>query len=267
MNNQNHIDQRVQDLLNGSIDGELSSSDQDELDRLLASSDEICETYKELKAFAGLLDSLPDIEPPQYLQESIERQVSLPVQSNRHEEKQGFFGAWFPAHWLRTGFALAAGAVITVGVYQVGSGPITPEDASNMVGTVVKSQATGQGDLLDSIHIFTDTLTGRVELWEKADMFSLNVQLDSDGPTQLVVDFAGRGLEFEGISRMQDNKDIVSVAQGSVNVASSGEKRYTINLRSTTHAQGQEITPLGLEFFANHLLVHEAELSISERQK
>ncbi len=264
MSERNHIDQRIQELLFGSIDGELGAADQHELDKLLASSAEIRDLHEELKAFTGLLDTVPDLEPPKYLKKSIESQVRLPVQSVRHEEKQGFFGTWLPAHWLQTGFAVAAAAVLTIGVYQVGSTPVSPEDANNLVGTMVKSQATAQGELLDSIHIFTDTLNGRVELRNKDDLFSLDVQLDSDGPAQLVVGFAGRGLEFEGISRTQDNKDIVSMAEGSVNVASSGKKRYTINLRSTADAHGQEIAPLELEFFANHLLVHEAELSISE---
>jgi hypothetical protein len=136
------------------------------------------------------------------------------------------------------------------------------EDATNLVGTVIRSQAAEQGELLDSIHIFTDTLSGRVELRKKGDLFTLDVQLNSDGPTQVVVDYAGRGLEFEGITRMQDQNDAVSIVDGSVNVASSGEKHYTLNLRRTTNSEGQKIAPLGLDFFANHILVHEAELSI-----
>jgi hypothetical protein len=265
MNEQKHMDQRAQNLLNGGIDGELSTAELDELDSLLAGSGQMRDLNEELKTFAGLLDGLPEVEPPQHLQESIERQIRLPVQSNRHQEKQGFFGTWLPAHWLRTGFALAAGAVLTVGVYEMGSAPITPEDATNLVGTVVERPEAGQGKLLDSIHIYTDTLNGQVDLRNKDDLFTLDVQLDSDGPAQLVVDFAGRGLEFEGITQMQDRKDAVSIVADAVTVTSSGEKRYTLNLRRTTNAEGQKITPLELDFFANHILVHEARLGISQQ--
>ena len=261
MNEQNQVNQRTQDLLNGGIDGELGTAGQEELDLLLAGSDKVRDLNEELKNLTSLLDELPEREPPQYLQSAIERQVRLPVQSNRHEEKQGFFGTWFPARWLRTGFALAAGAVLTVGVYEMGSEPITAEDAANLVGTVVKSQAMDQSELLDSIHIFTDTLNGLVELRNKNDLFTLDVQLNSDGPTQVMVDFAGRGLEFEGITRKQDRKDAVSIADGSINVASSGEQRYTLKLRRITEMQGQEIAPLKLEFFSNNTLVHKAELT------
>lgn len=265
MNEHKHIDQHAEDLLNGSVDGILSAAEQDELNSLLAGSAQLRDHNEELKTFTGLLDGLQEVEPPAHLQESIEQQIRLPVHSNRHEEKHDFFGTWLPAHWLRTGFALAAGAVLTVSIYEVGSGPITAEDATNLVGTVVKSQAVDQGELLDSIHILTDTLSGRVELRKKDDLFTLDVQLSSDGPAQVVVDYAGRGLEFEGITRMQDQKDAVSIVDGSVNIASSGEKRYTLNLRGTTNSEGREIAPLELEFFANHMLVHEARLSVSQQ--
>ncbi len=264
MNEQNHIDQHARELINGAVDGELSATEQHELDGLLADSGQLRDLNEEIEMITGLLDGLPEVEPPPYLQESIERQIRLPVQSHRHVEKQGFFGTWLPAHWLQTGFAIAAGVVLTVGIYEVGSAPMTAEDATNLAGTVAKTQAADQGELLDSIHIFTDTLSGRVELRKMDDLFSLDVQLNSDGPTQVVVAYAGRGLEFEGITRMQDQNDAVSIVDGSVKVASSGEKRYTLNLRRTTNPERQEIAPLELEFFANNMLVHEAELSVSQ---
>jgi hypothetical protein len=267
MNEQNHIDQRTQDLLNGGIDGELSSSEQSELDSILAGSDKLHDLNKELRSLTGLLDSLPEVEPPQYLQEAIERQIRLPVQSDRFEEKRGFFGTWLPAHWMRTGFALAAGAVLTVSVYEMGSTPMSAEDASNLSGTIVNRQATSQGELLDSIHIFTNTLSGSVEIRSKDDLFILDVQLSSDGPTQLVVDFAGRGLDFEGVTHMQDRQDDVSIVNGSVKVATNGEQRYTMSLRQNNAYRGQATAPLELDFFANNSLVHEANLRVSQQER
>jgi len=263
MNEQNHIDQHVHDLLNGSVDGELSIAEQGELDRILADSDKVRGLNEELKAFTSLLADLPEREPPEYLQSAIESQVRLPVQSNSHEEKQGFFGTWLPAHWLRTGFALATGAILTVGVYEMGSESITAEDAANMVGTVVRSPSADQGELLDSIHVFTDTLNGRVELRNRDDSFTLDVQLNSEGPSKVVVNFAGRGLEFEDIARKQDHKDAISVVNGSINVIGSGEQRYSLNLRRTSETQ--QAAPLALGFFADNTLVHEAELNVSQQ--
>lgn len=275
MNKKNHIDksdmdQHVLDLLNAGIDGELSPSEEAELNEFLAGSEQVRDVNKELIAITSLLDQVPELEPPQYLQSAIERQIRLPVDSKSpahdsrkhhgHEQRQGYFGAWLTAHWLRTGIALAAGVVLTVGVYEMGSHPISVEDASNMVGTVVKGQAAYQGELLSSIHLNTDTLSGRVELHNIDNLYKLDIQMNSDGDSELVVDFAGRGLEFVGVSSMQAFEDAVSVANGSINIAGSGEQHFTLKFQRTSEVP--QATPLELIFFADNKLVQEAELSI-----
>ena len=267
MNEQLPIDQRTQDLLNGGVDGELDSGEQAELDGLLGESTRLHEQNKELKSLAGMLDNLPEVEPPTYLQESIERQIRLPAHSSAFKEKKGIFGTWLPTHWMRTGFALAAGAVLTITIYEMGAKPMNAEDLSNLSGTIAKQQASTQGVLLDSAEIFTSTLTGSAELRSQGDLFTLDVQLISDGPTQVVVDFAGRGLEFIGVSHVQDRQDVVSVVDGSVKIAITGGQRYTMNLRKNSDYQLQSTEPLELEFFSNHLLVHEAELKVSQQDQ
>ena len=267
MNEQNQLYQRTLDLLNGGVDGELSLGEQNELDSLLSGSDQLHDLNKELKSLTGLLDSLPEIDPPQYLQEAIERQVKLPVKSDHFDEKQSFFGSWLTTHWMRTGFALAAGAVLTIGVYEMGSRPMSAEDVNNLSGTIVDKKTSSQGELLDSINIYTETLTGSVEIRSSDDLFTLDVQLISDGPTQLVVDFAGRGLEFEGVTHMQDHQDAVSIADGLVTIASTGEQRYTMSLRRSKGYEAHTTVPLELDFFANNSLVHEARLSVSQQEQ
>ena len=53
--------------------------------------------------FLERMAELPELEPPKYLQESIERQIRLPLQGRASGVKQGFFGNWLSANWLRTG--------------------------------------------------------------------------------------------------------------------------------------------------------------------
>jgi len=257
------VDQHIQDLLNRSIDGEISRSDQDELDRLLVTSESVRTLNEELRSVTHILDELPEIEPPQYLQESIERQVRLPVQNSIDADSPGLLSRWLNANWLRTGFALAAGVVLTVGVYEMGSKPITADDVANMSGTVVKGGFVDQqGILLDSISLDTDQLRGRVELRSMDDLFTLDMQLSSDGPSEVIVNFAGRGLEFDGVIRNQDQLNDISFNDGSIKLASNGEQRYTLRLKRTTEVQ--QLAPLELDFFANNVLIQKAELTVSQ---
>ena len=257
------VDQRIRDLLNGSIDGEISATEQDELDSLLASSPVVRNLNDELRAVTRVLDELPELESPRHLQETIERQIRLPVQSHADTGKPGFFGGWLNANWLRTGVALAAGVVLTVGVYKMGSEPITTGDSTSMVGTMAKrGLADQQGALLDSIQLDTEELKGLVELRNKDKLLTLEVLLSSDGPAELVVHFGGRGLEFEGVSHSHEPVDTVSVVDGSIHLASSGEQRYTLNLRHTE--QTRQAAPLELEVFANNKLIQQAKLNVSQ---
>jgi len=269
MNEQNHIvqaplDERIQQLLNSSIDGEINAADQEELERLLATSQSVRNLNKELRVVTRLLDELPEIDPPQYLQDAIERQVSLPVQSKAAENRLGYFGNWLNANWLRTGFALAAGVVLTIGVYEMGSGPIPAGDTSSMSGTIARSGVTAQqGVLLDRIVLDSELLTGKVELRNHNDLFTLDVQLKSDGPSEVVINFAGRGLEFDGVSSPQGRADAVSMVDGSIHLASNGKQHYKLNLRRAAGAG--HVTPLELQFFASSQLIQQNEMSTSQR--
>jgi hypothetical protein len=262
-NDKPQIDQHVLDLLNGSIDGELNATEQLELDQLMASSEHVRVLHEEFTSLSSLLDKVPEREPPDYLQSSIEKQVRLPVENNGPEVKQGFLGNWLNANWLRTGFALVAGVVLTVGVYEMGSVSINDQDSTNMVGTMVKNPLTNQEDILRSILLNTDVLSGVVELSNSDELFVLDIQLNSDGPAEVVVDFSERGLVFEEITPMQDDKGVIHESDGSVSLISSGEQHYTMSLRRTS--EFEQARPLKLEFFANNKLVREAELSVSQQ--
>ena len=264
MSEYRNIDERALDLLNRGIDGELSDVEKTELTGLLADSVEAREYYEELKSFTGMMEGVPELDPPAYLQETIERQIRLPVQDTA-EKSQGTIGAWLSAGWLRTGAALAAGVVLTVSVYQMGSGPISERDASNLVGTVVKNPVAGRGELLGQVQISETALNGLVELHRTDDLFTLDVQLNAGAPGKVVLNFAGQELEFEGIAGAPDLSDAITVADGSVNINVTGEHHYSMKFRPKAEARVQSAAPMELSFYANNRLVKEVELSISNQ--
>jgi hypothetical protein len=267
MNKQNQngtapVDQRTQDLVNASIDGEISAIEQDELDRLLLSSESIRQFDKELRAVTNLLNDLPELEPPPYLQGAIERQVRLPAGGAARKKPSGLF-SWLDSSMWRTGLALAAGAVLTISVYEMGSKPVSIDDARNMSGTIVKhGNASRQGEVIDSLRLDSAQLAGLVELRSENGLFTVDVQLNSGVPVDVVVDFAGRGLVLEGASNSSDSGDAVSFGDGEIRIASNGTDHFNVKFRRTSETQNSG--PIALDFYAGERLVKKAELNISD---
>jgi len=266
MNQQNQndvapVDQRTQDLINASIDAEISAIEQDELDRLLLGSESVREFYTKLRAVTGLIDDLPVVEPPPYLQGAIERQVLLPVVGIARKETSGLF-SWLNSGHLRTGLALAAGVILTISVYEMGSKPVSVDDTRNMTGTMIKHGSPGQqGQVLDSIRLHDGQLNGQVELRNENDLFTVDMQLDSEVPVDVVMDFAGRGLDLESAGNASDLENAVSYGTGKIRLASNGRQHFTVKFRRASGAQPSG--PIALDFYAGDQLVKKAELKIS----
>jgi len=255
------VDERTRGLVNASIDGEISAIEQDELDRLLLSSENVRQFDRELRTVTKLLDDLPELEPPPYLQSAIERQVRLPADSAAQKKPFGLF-SWLNSNGWRTGLALAAGVVLTISVYEMGSKPVSVDDTRNMTGTMLKhGNSSQQGDLLDSFRIDSRHLSGLVELRKENDLFSVDVQLNSAVPVDVVMDFAGSGLHLEGTSNASDIENAVSLGDGKIRLASNGTEHFNVKLRRASGVQSSD--PIELNFYAEDRLVEQAELNIS----
>jgi anti-sigma factor RsiW len=100
------INERITELINTGLDGELGQAEQAELDSVLEASAEAREYLRELEAFSNLLDREEPLELPDGLHREIVESIELPSKS------KGFsFGA-IPG-FIRYGMAAAAGLVLT----------------------------------------------------------------------------------------------------------------------------------------------------------
>lgn len=264
-NNNNHIeipehDRRVIELLNAHIDGEISAADQLELDKLLQDSQSVRESLKEFKAVSEHISQAPELEPPGHLQSSIERQVRLPV---KPVSKSGFLASLLPSQWLRNGLAVSLGVVIVVGVLEFGSGPLIPQDAAKMVGTVIKSPDQNQPVLLETITLNDDRLKGLVEMKSIEDQLRFIVQLESTTISKLVINFQEDGLEFESIEPQHDQHDLVSVTKNSVSISGEGRQNYILNFKRKN--QTQIASPVAMKFFAENALIQKTKIDLSHQ--
>ena len=250
------IEQRAMELLNAELDDELSAAEKRELQEILAASAAARATRDELQVLNKALGGLPQVEPPQHLQESIERQVRLPAGT-------GAGNGWLSSSWVRAGAALAAGVVLTVAVIQIDTGPINDLDEQDLVGTVIQPQ---DSVLLDRAAIANELFIGRVELRKSENLYVLNLNLASTAKVDTNVDFSGLGLEFAGLDGVRDEDGVSHPEDEVVVISSLGKRELGLKLRPGRDTLKEGPAAMELEFFVNGSLVEETSLSFPERK-
>ncbi len=266
MNEKSIYDEHVHELVNGGFDGELSATERAELEHLLANSATARTLRDELSSLGGLLDQVPEEQPPEYLENAIISQIRLPLANQAHGNKYDLFKTWLSTFWVRTGLAVAVGVLLTVGIYKTGSEISSPKDLTSMSGTMVKNPEADNGVLIDSIHVNSTVLTSEVKLLESDGMFAMDVTFGSPGSATLNVDFASSNLALEDISGLHREADEVNFGKGSVNIITSGPQHYEIIFRriaTKNDGSGEnrlKIKPVELSFYAGSTLIEKTRL-------
>lgn len=220
-------------LINAGLDGELEAGERAELEQLLAASEDARKLQAELRRMAGLLERVPEQEPPAGLTEQIMQGVRLPG-PRRGWSLSGLFRPFQPAP---VGLAFAAGLLMTVAYYEVSAPAGEGRDLSRMMGTMVTQLAESPvpgGDLLD---VSAPGLAGTASLGEVSDFLVLRLDVTSNQPAEFRLGLAEAGLGFGGIARAADDSYAVNetyeVSGGTLRVVSSGNHPIVVFLRRT----------------------------------
>lgn len=255
-----NIDERAWLLINGQIDGELSDSEQQELDALLANSKELQVILEELTGLSDCLQQLPEKTPPAYLHNAITSTVRLPVGESASGKKHAFT-SWLTEHWLGPAFALTAGIMLTVGIYETNPDSMSGPDTTNMTGTMVNAE-TARGELLDRVQVGDDHVFGTAQLHRSGRDFLIDVNLDSKQPAKFTLNYAANGLEFIGVTSSENRVDGVIVDKQRVIIEGNGQQQYTLRLRSPDDNLAANSGPLKVGLSVNNGLLYQAELKV-----
>jgi len=251
-----NIDERTWALLNGQVDGELSDNEQQELVALLANSKELQAIHAELTGLRDCLQQVPEKLPPAYLHNAIISTVRLESTGATRRN----FSSWLTEHWLGPAFALTAGILLTVGVYETNPNAINVSDRAKMTGTIVNASSAIKGELLDRIQVGTNSISGTAELRRSGRDFLVDVQVDSELPAKFTLGYAANGLEFMGITSSKNPVEDVTIDQKQVTVEGEGQQHYTLILRNPGDQLAANAAPLIVGLSVESGKPHLAEL-------
>lgn len=245
------IEQRIIKLINGAIDSELSASEQIELDEKLAMSSSARHYYTNLKAMTSILDDLPTQAVPHGLHDRISSSITLPGQSAK---LSGSNITRRPGQ-LRYGLAVAAGVLVAVGVYQLGS-ETGPADTNQMIGTI----ASGQGTILGRHAVVLPGLSSSVTLKQSGTDIILQVELDSIEPVVLSARFLDSGLRFKSVAQIDSGLDFSQPGNQEIRMSGHGKHRFSVLLSRAEEPGSQADDTITLEYFSAGELIQKADL-------
>jgi hypothetical protein len=232
------LEQRVIDLINAEIDGELGSEESAELESILQASAEARIMKTELRKLTNLMEDMPEQEPPADLASRILKQIRLTVP--RPADGPSLRPKWSPLEWLasfqpaQAGVAFAAGLLLTVAFYEAVQHHGAPADLSSMVGTMVADPSSLPAREKDRLPIAGPGLSGSVSLGEIGEYLVLSFDLESVQQTEIEVGLAEAGLGFGGIAHASAagnaGDETYEVSGGTLRVVNQGRQVFSVFL-------------------------------------
>jgi hypothetical protein len=185
--------QAHEELIQRSLDGELSPADQRKLSELLASSDQIRTSYDRLKQVDALLVSAPAVDPPQGMAGSVMarlRASHAPVRTSTS------IGVWAritaalrarPAYGVSLGFALGVLVLLPIMVQS----PQQFLDPASITGTMTNGNHASRGFEARPLPISLDQATGQCQALITDDGVTVILELETAGPLEIEVTHEG----------------------------------------------------------------------------
>lgn len=225
------LEQRVIELINADIDGEIGQAEKAELETILESSAEARLMRVELLKLSNLLDNEPEVDPPAELSDQILTRLT-PNRGKAAFSLSGLISSFQP---VTAGVAFAAGLMLAVGFYELS--PVNPEsaDTAGMVGTMVMSQPKSPAFLENDLVYRAEGFVGQISLRDKDGLHVLNFDLESEDRTEIEVSLHDTGYIFGGFAQPDDGADetidTVAISGGTLRVVNQGSQHFAVFLR------------------------------------
>lgn len=222
------LDDRMLELLNAEIDGELSAAERAELSSRLLESSEVRTVREELRRVSDELAQIPLVDSPAGLLESILAAAPLPQPAPRGR-------AVWSAPPLRYAAAFFVGLLVSAIAFETmrDQPGISIEETA---GTMANPPKLARGVVADTLKVDLPEVRGTVSLFRSASTRVVEFDLAAKLPVDVVVTHDGHEARLSGFG---------STGPGNM-------QRYALVI----DGPGQELAPIELEFLASGTVIH-----------
>jgi anti-sigma factor RsiW len=229
------IQEKLADLIQREIDGELSSEERQTLREILESDSEARRLSDRLHELVRSLSSVAHAEFPADLRGSILRSIAAsdvrrevepePRPPHRHRTPR-----WMPLQVRPFAAGLAAGVAVTALVLGISS-RLQP-DASSVVGTMRSQNEVDAWKAIGRLGLEADRTTGRADVWARDGARLLTLELRALEETEVVVEFDPPTWDLTSFERSRSD-GAVQIGRDHLSWKHNGVGTYRLQWQST----------------------------------
>jgi hypothetical protein len=239
---------RLQELVQADLDGELSATERGELARLLLRDPDARRLHQEFRKTDELLRGVPKAEPPPGLRAAI---LAAPALSGRpadpgHRHHHGW------SHY-RVAAAILGGLLIVGISYLVRDGNSPGTDLQGSLSAAGRTRATGLVAPQDQLSMRAAGGEVTASLWRDGERLSLELDSSTTIPCEVIARIDGAATTFVGNSG--DAQLTAMSDQVTVRLA-TGSQTVVLNFSG--------VAPIQLQLRAGGRLLGEGRLAVSD---
>jgi anti-sigma factor RsiW len=231
------IEEKYLELIQADVDGELPEEHRAELSRFMLAHPETRAVREEFKRITGVLEQVPQVEPPAGLRDSIVAAVRLPAPAAGPGTVRGL---WAPSQLLRYAAVFAGALLVSTIALQFGTDRTRGLDVSQIAGTMASEDPAAKAGPAATVDISLAEVSGQVSLYQSATMRVVEFDLVAKRPVEVVVVHDGQEARFSG--------------SGEPGVG--GQQRYALVLDGA----GQPGAPIEIRFLSGGSVIYSQAL-------
>jgi len=223
-------DTRIEQIMWGKIDGELTPEEQELLESHFAEHPEERELFGALEAFSDVLGKVEEVDAPPQLRERIHD--GLRTARGASASGPGFFEAlrsWsWPAGSNTLKFVAVAAGGFAIGV--IGYHLVNYETLRN--GSLDISKMYGSMNVVTDSHHIVDIdlegVQGTLKFDKKGAVIVSEIEIDSDAEIEIRLEYDGKSARFGGLDPTSEPDGRITVDGNSVALVNKGAGKYFV---------------------------------------
>lgn len=248
------------EMISAAIDGELDVDERVELDLLLESSEEAREFKTELEQMVSLLNSVPDLAPPESLHTRIMAHA-IPQRAQSKRSTLDRLRPLIPGAGLRYAIAASAGALLALVFINTQPMLSGTNDFADLVGTMAPDIASADANIIDSFAVREEGLESLVQLRLSGNVLFLDIHVDTADRLDISVDLGGAGLWPDALAQIDGHFESIAIFGQALQIEALGTQRLTILLRRVDDAAFAGDAKITLEFSSEGKLLQRGSLT------